>query len=52
MIDLQRHGDVFVLTMTEGENRWNTTFVRAFTFGELQERAMERAEVDSYLRVT
>jgi len=30
MIDLQRHGDVFVLTMTEGENRWNTTFVRAF----------------------
>jgi len=30
MIDLQRNDDVFVLTMTEGENRWNTTFVRAF----------------------
>ncbi len=29
-IDLQRHGDVFVLTMTAGENRWNTAFVRAF----------------------
>ena len=29
MIDLERHDDVFVLTMTEGENRWNTTFVRA-----------------------
>jgi enoyl-CoA hydratase/carnithine racemase len=29
-IDLQRDGDVFVLTMTAGENRWNTTFVRAF----------------------
>jgi len=30
MIDLQRHDDVFVLTMTDGENRWNTTFVREF----------------------
>ncbi|MEM7341954.1 MAG: enoyl-CoA hydratase-related protein [Actinomycetota bacterium] len=30
MIDLQRHDDVFVLTMTDGENRWNTTFTRAF----------------------
>jgi len=30
MIDLQREGDVFFLTMDEGENRWNTTFVRAF----------------------
>jgi enoyl-CoA hydratase/carnithine racemase len=30
MMDLQRHDDVFVLTMTEGENRWNTSFVRAF----------------------
>ncbi|HSG88119.1 MAG TPA: enoyl-CoA hydratase-related protein [Pseudomonadales bacterium] len=29
MIDLQREGDVFVLTMNDGENRWNTTFVRA-----------------------
>ncbi len=30
MIDLEKHGDVFVLTMDEGENRWNTTFTRAF----------------------
>ena len=30
MIELERDGDVFVLTMTEGENRWNTTFTRAF----------------------
>ena len=29
MIDLQRDGDVFTLTMNDGENRWNTTFVRA-----------------------
>lgn len=28
MITLERSGDVFVLTMTAGENRWNTTFVR------------------------
>jgi enoyl-CoA hydratase/carnithine racemase len=28
MIDLERDGDVFVLTMNDGENRWNTTFVR------------------------
>ena len=28
MIDLERDGDVFTLTMDEGENRWNTTFVR------------------------
>ena len=31
MIDLERSGDVFTLTMTAGENRWNTTFVRAFS---------------------
>src|SRR5512139_3219317 len=31
MLDLTRDGDVFTLTMTAGENRWNTTFVRAFT---------------------
>jgi len=30
MIDLERKGDVFVLTMNAGENRWNTNFVRAF----------------------
>ena len=29
MIELERHDDVFVLTMAAGENRWNTTFVRA-----------------------
>lgn len=28
MIDLSREGNVFVLTMNDGENRWNTTFVR------------------------
>ncbi|MDO7671786.1 MAG: enoyl-CoA hydratase-related protein [OM182 bacterium] len=30
MIDLTREGDVFILTMNDGENRWNTTFVRQF----------------------
>jgi len=30
MIELTRSGDVFTLTMNAGENRWNTTFVRAF----------------------
>ncbi|MEZ5560548.1 MAG: enoyl-CoA hydratase/isomerase family protein [Pseudomonadales bacterium] len=30
MIELDRDGDVFTLTMAAGENRWNTTFVRAF----------------------
>jgi enoyl-CoA hydratase/carnithine racemase len=29
MMDLKRDGDVFLLTMNDGENRWNTTFVRA-----------------------
>ena len=29
MIDLERHDNVFVLTMADGENRWNTSFVRA-----------------------
>ncbi len=27
MIDLEREGDVFTMTMNAGENRWNTTFV-------------------------
>ena len=30
MIDLQRHGAVYTLTMDADENRWNTAFVRAF----------------------
>lgn len=30
LMRLDRRGDVFVLTMTAGENRWNTTFVRQF----------------------
>lgn len=30
MIDLDRKGEVFVLTMNAGENRWTTNFVRAF----------------------
>jgi len=31
LIDLKRDGNVFTLLMNEGENRWNTTFVRAFS---------------------
>ena len=27
---VDKHDDVFLLTMTDGENRWNTTFTRAF----------------------
>lgn len=30
MIDLEREGGIFTLTMHAGENRWNTTFVREF----------------------
>lgn len=30
MIDLDREDGIFTLTMTDGENRWNTAFVRAF----------------------
>jgi enoyl-CoA hydratase/carnithine racemase len=30
VIDLKRDGNIFTLTMNDGENRWNTTFVRAF----------------------
>ena len=29
-IELERDGELFQLTMNAGENRWNTTFVRAF----------------------
>ena len=28
MINLEKHEEIFVLTMDAGENRWNTTFVR------------------------
>jgi enoyl-CoA hydratase/carnithine racemase len=30
MIDLERDDEIFTLTMNDGENRWNTTFVREF----------------------
>ncbi|MEM7365467.1 MAG: enoyl-CoA hydratase-related protein [Pseudomonadota bacterium] len=30
MIELTQEESVFILTMDDGENRWNTTFVRAF----------------------
>ena len=30
MIDLTQEDGIFTLTMNDGENRWNTTFVRAF----------------------
>lgn len=42
MIELDRHDDVFVLTMDEGENRWNTTFTRAFV--QVIDRVMEEVE--------
>ena len=31
MIELTQEENVFILTMDDGENRWNTTFVRAFS---------------------
>ncbi len=31
MITLERDGELFILTMDAGENRWNTTFVREIT---------------------
>lgn len=31
MIELTREGNVFLLTMNDGENRWSTTFVREFS---------------------
>ena len=30
MIQIEHHNDIAILTMDAGENRWNTTFVRAF----------------------
>lgn len=30
MIELERDGDVFILSMVDGDNRWNTTFVREY----------------------
>ena len=30
MIDLKREGEVFIITLNDGENLWNTTFVREF----------------------
>lgn len=30
MIELERDGGLFILTMNDGENRWNTNFVRAY----------------------
>lgn len=41
MIDLSRDGEVFVLTMDDGENRWNTTFVREFA------RALDEVEAST-----
>ncbi len=31
MIELTREAEVYILTMNDGENRWNTTFVREFS---------------------
>ncbi len=41
MIELQRDGDVFVMTMNDGENRWNTTFVREMA------RALDEVEAST-----
>lgn len=41
MIELTREGDVFLLTMDDGENRWNTTFVREFA------KALDEVEASS-----
>lgn len=38
MIELERDGEVFVLTLNDGENRWNTTFVREI------DRALDEVE--------
>jgi Delta3-Delta2-enoyl-CoA isomerase len=41
MIDLERDGELFILTMNDGENRWNTSFVRAFA------KALDEVEASS-----
>lgn len=41
MIELNKEGDVFILTMDDGENRWNTTFVREFA------RALDEVEAST-----
>jgi Delta3-Delta2-enoyl-CoA isomerase len=41
MIDLTRDGPVFTLTLNDGENRWNTTFVRAIA------KALDEVEASS-----
>ncbi len=43
MIDLRREGEVFILTMDDDENRWNTTFVRAFSHALDEVEASEGA---------
>jgi len=41
MIDLTREGVVFTLTLNDGENRWNTTFVREIA------KALDEVEASS-----
>lgn len=41
MIELERHEDIFTLTMDAGENRWNTTFVREMA------KALDEVEASS-----
>jgi len=31
LIELEKEGSIYTLTMDAGENRWNTTFVREFS---------------------
>ena len=41
MIDLQKKECIYLITMNDGENRWNTTFVREFS------KALDQVEKDS-----